>query len=60
MGKETQVSPDQEERRLMGLLDECRADRISCALELSNPRRRLLHAAYARMPSGLSGHDVTK
>jgi hypothetical protein len=52
--KGTEVSPDHEERRLIGLLEECRADRISCALELSNPRQRLLHAAYARVSHALA------
>jgi hypothetical protein len=53
MVQSTELSPDHEERRLLGLLDECRADQISSALELSNPRHRLLHAAYTRMADAL-------
>jgi hypothetical protein len=51
--QDRELSPDHEEGRLLGLLDECRADQVASALELSNPRRRVLHAAYTRMVDAL-------
>jgi hypothetical protein len=48
-----ELSSDHEEGRLLGLLDECRADQIASTLELSNPRHTVLHAAYTRMVDAL-------
>jgi hypothetical protein len=50
----TQDNPDNEERRLLALAEECHAEKLAAADQLSNPRRSLLYTAYMTLADNLA------
>jgi hypothetical protein len=51
--QDTRLPPDDEERRLLAVSEECHAKELAAADELANPRRSMLYPTYRRLADAL-------
>jgi hypothetical protein len=54
VGQDTQLSRDDEERRLLADYEECHTEKLAAADQLSNPRHSMLYPAYKRLVDTLT------